>query len=530
MKKSTETLAESSIILILSTALVKIISAFFKIPLANDLFLGETGFGYFSVAHDLYMPFYLLAMNGMPISVSYIISEKVTKNAQKEALESFFVFKRLFTRLGLICCLAFILATVPFFLFSSTNVESYYSIFAIIPSIFLCFLISAYRGYFEGFSNMYPTAFSRVIEALSKALLGLLFSYFTLKMTNNVALASVSAIIAITFGTFMSLMYLVLNFKRQNPINDSYISKNNKINLKPFFIAALPFVIAGISASFVALLDVFTVKLPLDYADKSYFDTVILQNKGINGDISSYLYGVRSKAFTIYNLIPTITSALGVGALPVLTGLSIKKQYNELKNDINYSLKLISVITLPASLGIISLSRGIMSLLYSSNDILGENLLKIYGFTALFSGFSIPMITILLAIGKKKITILNILLSIIIKIITALIMVSYSKINIYSAAYSSLLCYLYLFLAIMIVLIKEIGNISFINSFLKPFVSSALCAITAFLISLISDDKIYIVLAVVGAVTVYFFMIFITKTFSKSEISRLSIINKLKIK
>ena len=60
MKTVKHTLTENSIVLIISTALVKIIGAIFKIPLATDAFLGDIGFGYFSVAHDIFMPFYIL--------------------------------------------------------------------------------------------------------------------------------------------------------------------------------------------------------------------------------------------------------------------------------------------------------------------------------------------------------------------------------------------------------------------------------------------------------------------------------------
>ena len=62
MKDSKQLLGESSVILVVTTILTKTISAIFKLPLASDAFLGEVGFGYFSVAHDLFMPFYLLAV------------------------------------------------------------------------------------------------------------------------------------------------------------------------------------------------------------------------------------------------------------------------------------------------------------------------------------------------------------------------------------------------------------------------------------------------------------------------------------
>ena len=55
-------------VMMISTALVKVIGAIFKIPLTS--IIGVTGMGYFSVAYDLYVPIYTLAMAGLPVAIS----------------------------------------------------------------------------------------------------------------------------------------------------------------------------------------------------------------------------------------------------------------------------------------------------------------------------------------------------------------------------------------------------------------------------------------------------------------------------
>ncbi len=526
MKKTANTIAESSFILIVSTALTKVISAFFKIPLASDSFLGEVGFGYFSVAFDLYMPFYLLAITGLPTAVSHIIAEKVSKNAQNTVLSTFYSCRRLFILLGTIISLVLIIITLPLAVLSGDENNSFYSVSAIIPSIFISFIISAYRGYFEGFSNMYPTAISKVIEALSKLVLGLLFAYIGIKTTKNVALSSVFAVSAVTFATIFSTFYLHLNFKKLNSNKEINREKSEKGQLKQYLHLSLPFVFAGLTASVVALLDVFCVKIPLSFVNENYISAVVLQNGELIGDFSTLLYGIRSKAFTLYNLIPTFTAALGVGALPVITALKTKGDRCALKQNINYTLKLISVVTFPAAIGLTILSNQIMNLLYSNSSILGGNLLAIYGITALFSGLCIPLITVLQAVGKKRVTIINISVTVFIKIISSLILVSFPKVNIYAAAFGSLICYFYLCLATVFVLYKSIGGLDFINSLLKPLFSAILCGITALLVSHISDSDIVTVLSIFLAIIIYFVSLILTKTFSKNEIAQFPIINR----
>ena len=213
MKTVKHTLTENSIVLIISTIIVKIIGAVFKIPLATDTFLGDIGFGYYSVAHDIFMPFYVLAIIGLPSALSQITAEYVAKGNYCAVKENFKITRKLFVVLGLIFSLMVAIFTIPLFLSSQSDKNTVYSILSIIPSIFLCFIISAYRGLFEGFNNMYPTAVSKIFEAVFKLVLGLVLAFLVMSITQNPALAAASAMIAISFATLISLLYLILKFK-----------------------------------------------------------------------------------------------------------------------------------------------------------------------------------------------------------------------------------------------------------------------------------------------------------------------------
>ena len=76
-KRKQQSFEYGAIILLCSTVLVKIIGAFFKIPLSN--LIGDLGFGYFSSAYDLFTPIYTLAMAGLPIAISRVIAERMAK-------------------------------------------------------------------------------------------------------------------------------------------------------------------------------------------------------------------------------------------------------------------------------------------------------------------------------------------------------------------------------------------------------------------------------------------------------------------
>ena len=56
-------------------------------------------------------------------------------------------------------------------------------IMVIAPSVFFVSLASAYRGYFQGRQNMYPTALSEVVESTTKMLVGLIAAGWIMGMT-----------------------------------------------------------------------------------------------------------------------------------------------------------------------------------------------------------------------------------------------------------------------------------------------------------------------------------------------------------
>ena len=139
--------------------------------------IGTLGFGYFDSAYQLFTPIYTLAMAGLPIAISRVVAEQMQQGKYKNVRRSLKVTKRLFLVTGLTGFILMLLLIYPFVHFTDETGKTVYSLFAIAPSLLICCIMSAYRGYYEGLRNMYPTAVSDVIEALGKLILGLSFAY-----------------------------------------------------------------------------------------------------------------------------------------------------------------------------------------------------------------------------------------------------------------------------------------------------------------------------------------------------------------
>ncbi len=66
---------KGALILGIAGVAVKIIGAFFRIPLGN--MIGSTGMGYYQSAYPVYTLFLTLATAGFPTAVAKLVSEKL---------------------------------------------------------------------------------------------------------------------------------------------------------------------------------------------------------------------------------------------------------------------------------------------------------------------------------------------------------------------------------------------------------------------------------------------------------------------
>ena len=156
-------------ILSASTLLVKILGLLFSIPLANVI--DDRAMSYFYTAYDIFGVFLVLSTAGLPVAVSRMVGTAYAQGRQKEADRVVFRGLWLFFTIGLLGCLAMFFGAVPIAEFSG-NPRADKAVMALAPTMFFISIMSALRGYFQGRSNMVPTAVSQIIEATTKVFIG----------------------------------------------------------------------------------------------------------------------------------------------------------------------------------------------------------------------------------------------------------------------------------------------------------------------------------------------------------------------
>ena len=542
MKAQEKSFQRGALLLLCSAVIVKLIGALFKIPLSSKYCLGDLGFGYFSSAYDLFTPFYALAMAGLPVAVSKTVSEYLAKGRYGEVRQMLKVSRRVYLAAGLICFLCLSAIIYPFSKLTDSTGAGIYSLFAMTPSVVFCCLMSSYRGYYQGLNNMLPTAVSELLEALCKLVLGFGFGFFTVKITGNVAFGAAAAILGITVGTAVSTFYLKLYYRiKGDGISPDKLSGSpilgGRSAAKALILIAVPVALASLAGNIALIIDALTVRRQLSALDEGSFNiiremyaySVADYNKTAvlpitNGQLSALLYGIRGKAYTLFNLVPTLTTVIGVSAVPVIAGLNAEKDYKALNRNLNSALKLVSLISLPAGIGLFVASDRIMELLYDSaaSVEIGAPLLKIFGIAAVFAGIAIPLTGILQAMGKQKTALINIGAGAAVKLIIGMLTVAVPEINVNGAALGTLACYAVIFVLHTAVLLKsQEVTLDIKTVFLKPLVAALLCGVAAQMVLYIGNSFFITTLAILAAVLVYMICLILLKTLAEEDLMSL---------
>ena len=517
-KTKQQSFLHGSFILVAATFAAKIISAVYRIPLTNILSGG--GMGYFSTAYDLYMPMYTIAMAGLPTAISRMVAEYSAHGKYKDVKRALHIAQAAFLVTGgvgfvLMLALSFLLTgdmsvtlfghLFSFHVFSRGALPG---MLCIVPSILFCCIMSAYRGYFEGLGNMTPTGVSEVFEAIGKLIFGLSIASVALAVTNSRSYAAAGALLGITIGEALSTLYLFIRYKffgeRNLPrelYNAAPEAQPGRIILKTMIAIAIPVVLGSLVNNVTSLIDVAMVQKRLAQAiskDTAYFTEkfrdliasetaqMAKQHKAFDtlADLPNALYGChRGFAFSVYHLIPTLTTTLGISAIPVLARTWAKKDMAAVKFNVQTIIRTTAVIVMPCGLGLAAISKGILSLLYhdtSAIAIAAPNL-RVLGFCAIFAGINSPIIAMLQAVGKEVVPLKNIAVGAVLKIIVNYILVGNPYVNIYGVPIGTTVCYFYIFAANLYCLIKHTGvKLDFYSTLIKPFIAGACSAVTAF--------------------------------------------------
>ena len=539
-----QSLLNGALVLVIATAVVEVCGVLYKIPLTG--IIGALGRGYTGTAYNIYIPVYNIALAGLPVALSAMVSRKVAEGRFNDVHRTFSVAFRLFVFLGVVGTALLLIVAYPYAL-SIKSMESLPSIIMIAPAILVCCVMSTYRGYYSGLSNQTPQAISQICEVIGKLVFGLLLSYlvkvYAIHQFNSgypvfgTACASLeeavtaatpysaaASLLGVTLGAAMSLLFLVLRHKivgdkiTAAELRSSAPAENDKAVAKALITLAVPIVISTLVLNITNLIDSWSIQFRL----QSVIDNVrpelesifkeSLRYAGVmnNNELKSYIYGSYEVALDFRNLLPTITTALGVSAIPVLSEAWTLKNKTLIKSSVESVIRFTMLISMPGGFGMAVLARPLLHLLYGndSNIPISAQIMAMYGMFAFVMAASTPVTSMLQAIGRSDIPMKSVAVGAVAKLVTNFVLVGIPLFNIRGAVIGTFLFYIITNVINIIALIRITGAVPSIKSvFVKPLICAVICTLTAWTAnSFLADHingKVACILAILFAVVIY---------------------------
>lgn len=554
-----------SIILITSTLIVKLIGCFFKIPLQN--LIGSVGMGYFSTSYALFNLVYALSVAGLPMAVARMVAKASASHDYKNIRKILKVSTLVFLITGILGSFFMVIFSKPYVTHFTNNPDAYWCTILMAPSILFCCISSAYRGYYEGLQNMYPTAIAQVIEAIVKLVIGYTVAWYIIKIGWNqyyaygkifgelvnaddaentiLKFAAAGAIFGVSISTFFGALYIwAIHVIKGDGITKLELASAPKADtskniFKQLLRISVPICLAAAVMNVAAFIDTKTMVKRLGIALNINSQALTSQYVGLIPSsmkiekIPNFLYGAYSgMAINIYNLIPAFTAAFAISILPVVTSAITKKDDVALKSNMECVLRITNLLCVPPSMALIVLAHPILMALYGSRatEVMIAILpLKMLGVAAIFVSLAMPINSMLQAVGKVNVPAKLMIVGVVCKLILNQYLIAIPSVNINGAPIGTLVCYSIVVIGGLYVLLKTTNiSLNIKSVFIKPFISAIICVASAYVslallnritvIAQIKHGLFTLLLAIAIAVITYIFTLVLLRAIEKNDI------------
>ncbi len=553
MKNKEKKFLQGALILAGANLLVKIIGALFKVPLYN--LIGEDGSGIFNVAYQIYTFMFIIATAGFPIAVSKMVAESIARGDEYDA-------RRIFQTATFLLGLIGLVGSTVLYAFSDKlaaflgNPDSALGIRVIAPGVFFVSLVSAYRGYFQGKQNMYPTAGSEVVEASAKLIIGIVAAMAFMNMAINIPgtssgfsshsrtmYSATGAIFGVTSGTFLALVLMLIIFsckeKRIRPVSGQSIRPRSDI-LKNLIKIAIPITIGASVSSLTSLVDLATIMNRLvvnpdvfgSYAhlfaegtefwgkavEEGWEGLTLLQKK------ANSLYGVYTgQAQTMFNLPLTIVVGISMSIVPAISTALAERKRDQAQSMTASVLRITMLFALPCAMGFFVLSSPILRLLYS--DANAGYLLQKLAFAVPFVALVSVSNSVLQSYGKVYYPVFNMLIGGIVKVFMNYTLIPFWGID--AAPIATAVCYGTIAMLNLVCIVRMLkAKINIMDLVIKPLcaalVMGAVVSVAYNALSALLPGSRLVTIAAIGiGVVVYAVAVILVKALKRDDVLNL---------
>lgn len=491
-------------ILSASTLIVKLLGLLFSIPLAN--FVAPEGMSHFYIAYNIFGLFLMLSTAGLPVAVSRMVGTAYAQGRRREADRVFSVAFWLFFLLGLFGCLVMFFGADQIAQWYSSP-DSNYAIMALAPTLFFISLESSLRGYFQGRSNMVPTATSQIIEAVTKVIIGVGLAFYIIQNVSEDPdrWAAVGAIVGVSISAALGAMYL-LGFKAVQSRRDKKeawaeepILTSRKQMLMNLIRFAVPITIGS---CFLSLLDT---------VDGAILLQRLQDGAGLTQEMADWWNGTIGHARKFFDLPGAFVVPISTSLLPILSGAIASKNQRQVDKISSMALRVTLLIGVPSSVGMAIFARPICQLLlYNQPEVAEEAapLLTMLSLAIAFSGLLFTTNAILQSFGRATRPVIDMAVGGVVKIVLSYVLIGIPQVAAMGSAISTVVSYVVMVVLNVFALRSSLPKMdSVVKTALPLVLASAVMGEVSYgaywLLTWVVSPRVAVIPAILVAILVY---------------------------
>jgi len=509
----------------------RIIGLLYRSPLHSVI--GSAGLGYYQEAYSYYTIVLLISSYSIPSAISKVIAQKL---AVKEYRNAHRIFK---------CALVYVLVVgsiASLFLFFGAGLFVDQAAIPVLrtfaPTIFVYGILGVLRGYFQAHKSMVQTSVSQILEQIANAVVSVGAAYLMIqsamgtlefptvdsdKITRAVT-GAVGSALGTGIGVVVALLFMLGIYALNRNMIQRRIQRDRHKTvdsygaiIKMITLVVTPFILSTAINNLSASVNTKIYKSI--YPDWRNIDKLIINDN----------WGLfAGQAQTISNIPVAFASAMSAAMMPAVAQLIAAKDLKGARKKISLAVKTTMILSIPCAMGVLVLAKPITNLLFPSNSetelAFAAKMLMALSLSVVFYALSTLNSTILQGLGKVNTPIRNAAIALVIQTVTALGLLFYTDMDLYSIAvantlYSGIMCALNQWSVRRAIRYRQ----EKVRTFFIPFLASCFMGAGAWAVYegvlLMTESMTIAVLPALGvAVIIYFVMLILMRGVTEQEL------------
>ncbi|PWI57533.1 putative polysaccharide biosynthesis protein [Sulfoacidibacillus thermotolerans] len=363
----------------------KVLGLLFIIPLQN--MIGGYAYGLYYLAYPLYTVMLTLSTAGFPLALSKSISDLSARGRHREATATFRIVGRAMLVFGLV---SFFLMWFmgPLYLRLAVPQQQHALLHDALPAVralalalLLLPLMSAMRGYLQGYLNLQPSGTSQVVEQIVRVIFILAGAFLAIQLGYGprvtAAVATLGAVVG-AIPAFIVLRHAVIKTRRAH-LQKSRVAQMPRLPARSIlwrlFLYSLPIAMGSLVLPLSQQVDAWTVPRELVAS-------------GLSVVAATVQYGIYSgEALKLIQLPLAFANAIGASVMPAITEAMARKDRKLGEDRLLLTLRMTAFITLPGALILSVLALPINLALFKSTA--GTDAIALAGVMSIYSAIEL---------------------------------------------------------------------------------------------------------------------------------------------